>query len=569
MPRAPAFKIAAIADLLRQLEYAPPEARKRQMDAAEKFVSEIETDRAYPREFVTYRITGYRPERDDMTTYAGGALRADLTNLVQRLSDGLSLPATRGEYAAISLADVARALGVSAKTVQRYRREGLVCHVVASANGGKRLACYVDALERFATGRSGRIEKAARFTRISDAAESNIIDEARTLRAAKPISLNAAAKIIARQHGRAHETIRQMLRRHDREARGSDRVIFDAQREAIDAREVALMHRAWMRGVELAALAKRFDRSRPAILRAINRRRAELLRKLRIHAIEMSTFAMEGADAVILSAPAVSADLLALPPHDDAFRLLDWAGIAQPLDESIEDAMLGGWNYLKWRAARAIAMLPRDEAPTSEAADAIETDLRWATRLHRRLTLLSFPAVLRRVELNLGRSLITQSADQIAAMMRLSAGIIREALESVDPSRGRRLERIVAFAMERELAQRSKGRAAAESTSTRAAARHAAGTVIPLRDVFDAIDEWEPWLEPWRNLRGILPLVSEPSRSILVQRFGWGGGPPMTLIAIAHQSRTSALQKSRLASKALRELRRCMAEGAASPESRA
>lgn len=568
MPRAPAFKIAAIADLLRQLEYAPPETRKRQMDAAEKLVSEIDADRAFPCAFVTYRITGYRPDSDDMTTFAGLALRADLANFVQRLSDGLSLEPKRGEHAALSLVAVARRLGVSAKTVQRYRREGLVCHVVASAQGKKRLACYADALERFISQRTSRIERAGRFTRISDDAELRIISEARALRAARPISLNAAAKIIARQHSRAHETIRQILRKHDRDAQGSDRVIFDRQREAIDIREVAIMHRAWMRGIELAALARRFDRSRPAILRAINRKRAELLRKLRIHAITMPTFAMEGADAVILSAPAVSSDLFALPPHDDAFRLLDWAGIAQPLNESIEDAMLGGWNLLKWRAAKAIAELPRDEAPTSEAMDAIETDLRWATRLHRRLTLLSFPAVLRRVELNLGRSLITQTADHIAVMMRLSAGVIREALESVDPSRGQRLERIVAFAMERELAQRSKGRAAVEPTSTRAAARHAAGASIPLRDVFDAIDEWEPWLEPWRNLRGILPRVDEPSRSMLMQRFGWDGRRPRTMREIAAAARGASPATARRMQEAVRELRRCMAvAGAAAPQS--
>src|SRR5688572_1970540 len=95
MPRAPAFKIEALADLLRQLEYAPPETRRRQMDAAERLAGDIQPDLAYPREFVIYRITGYRQEFDELVTFAGAALRTDLCNLIQRLSDALNLPPMR------------------------------------------------------------------------------------------------------------------------------------------------------------------------------------------------------------------------------------------------------------------------------------------------------------------------------------------------------------------------------------------------------------------------------------------------------------------------------------------
>lgn len=567
MPRAPAFKIPALADLQRQLQYAPPETRRRQMDSAERLVNAIDPNLAYPREFVIFRITGYRPDGDDMITFAGPALRTDLANLIQRISDTLDLPPHRDGHAALRLEDVAARLGVSSKTIQRYRREGLVCHVVvfgpAGGGGGgggvggvggeRQLACYEDALANFSATRSEHLRKAARFTRMSAETEAIILREAAELRAGRGLSLNAAAKTIARRHGRAHETIRQMLRKRDQAAvKRGEQPLFDNERGPLTRREVATLHRAWMRGIDLGPMAERFDRSRPAIHRAITRHRAEMLRHLKVAFIEMPTFEMIGAADVILASRAVTCDLLALPPLDDAIRLLEWASAAEAPEESFEDAMLGAWNLLKRRAAAGIAKLAEVESSSGEEVDAIETDLRWATRLHRRLTLLAFPAAVKRIEANHGRSLLSHSAEQIVSLTRLSAGVIRESLEGVDPSRDQRLERVVAFAMERALAQRDRPMA---SAPMKAAARHAPGATIALGGVFDAIDEWETWLDPWRNWRGSLAALSEASRAMLGMRYGWDGGPPRTMIAIAEVLKRNGPVVARGLQKATRELR--------------
>src|SRR5262245_58245432 len=92
MPRAPRFTISVIEELFAQLEYAPAETRSRQMDAAERLVADIDPQMNYPEEFVVYRITGYRPDRSgEATMFVGLALRADLVNMVLRLSRGLKL----------------------------------------------------------------------------------------------------------------------------------------------------------------------------------------------------------------------------------------------------------------------------------------------------------------------------------------------------------------------------------------------------------------------------------------------------------------------------------------------
>jgi hypothetical protein len=165
--------------------------------------------------------------------------------------------------------------------------------------------------------------------------------------------------------------------------------------------------------------------------------------------------------------------------------------------------------------------------------------------------MLALPSALKRIEANLDRHLITMSADQIVQYIRLAAGVIREALELVDPSREQRLERVTAFAMERELAQRSD---VIGAHIKRAAARHTAGTV-PLHGVFDNLDEWERWLDPWRAWRSRVNGLTEESRAILSWRFGWDGAPPHTLQAIGQRLRMRQTAVARRLQKAIRELR--------------
>src|SRR5688572_3537862 len=121
MPRVARFKIAAIEELHRQLEYAPDETRARQMNAAERLIADIDPKQNYPQDFIIYRITGYRSDHnEEPVTLVGQALLPDLVNLVQLLSEQLALPPDYNERRALMLDDVAARLKVSQKTIQRY-----------------------------------------------------------------------------------------------------------------------------------------------------------------------------------------------------------------------------------------------------------------------------------------------------------------------------------------------------------------------------------------------------------------------------------------------------------------
>jgi hypothetical protein len=374
------------------------------------------------------------------------------------------------------------------------------------------------------------------------------------MRQTRRLSLNAAATILAKRHGRAVETIRQVLRRHDR----TGEPVFH-EPGPLRQRDARAACRAWSRGVDLGPIARHFGKSRAAMHRAITLRRVARLCALEVTFVVLPTFAMPEAAGVILSPGPVSGGLLNLPPQTEATALLEWVRSQGAITEATEDALLAAWNFLKKRAASSIQEFEQDQEmerlPGSDAVDAVETDLRWAALLHRRLTMLALPATVRRIEANLGRSLLSQSSEQILAMLKLAVEVVGGrnglpgSLAGVDPTRGQRIERVVAFDMERELAQRG-----ITSTAARAAARHQPGT-IPLPDLFSDIDPWMRWLDPWRGVRSLVPRVSEPSRVHLMKRFGWDGEPPRTLAGLAREMEVKPGVMARMVQKAIRELR--------------
>lgn len=558
MPRIARFKIAALEQLLRQLEYAPPSMRRRHMDAAEQLIGDIDPGQNYPQEFITFRVTGYRPDPvEEPVTFVGQALLPDLINFVQVLSENLDLPVDYAGRTAVALEQVASRLNVSGKTLQRYRKQGLVCHYVNFGEGVRKLACFDDSLERFTSRRQSELHKAAAFTRVNGEIEAAIIEQARELHESERLSLNAAALRLAQRHGRAHETIRMLLRRHGRKAA---QPIF-SERGPLSERNIRLIHRAWRWGIEPAQLAEHFGKTKPTIHRAINRRRRDLLRTLTIEFVRLPTFDLPDAAEVILSSPLVAGGLNQSLPDQDGLQLIDAALQAATPAADLEDSLLAAYNFLKMRAASAIAAL--GEWPRSAVLEAIEADLRWAGLLHRRLVMLGFPAALRRIEQNLHRPLRDQPTDQIAALTSLAISVVAQTVEIIDPLRGRsrrrmaeqRLERIVSFAMERALVKLE-----APDTSSRAAARHQAGS-MPLNDPFGSLDPWQAWLNPRRDLGDLLPKLSETSRSAIIMRYGLEGGPPLTCRAMAVRLGMKPVGVARLLQKVQRELRAAATAG--------
>jgi hypothetical protein len=544
VPRLAGYKVSMIRELGRQLRYAPPETRRRHMEAAEQLVAEIDPSRLYPSEFVVYKITGYRPEAGEQSvSLVGAALVSDLVTLVQRLSESIEIPAGEGGRDAVRFDRLGLMLGVSLRTLQRYRREGLVCHYVVFSDGVKRLACFQDAVKRFVDGHRARVDRAATYTRLPEPQRQAIVAEARLLRRAEELSLNNAARRLARRHGRAHETVRAILRRHER---SSDEAIF-AETGPLRARHRRFVHRAVGFGIPVGTIASHLGKTRPTIHRALNRRRAELLRSLHLRFVELPIMERPEAEPVVLAADAVARGLDDLLPQADALTLLEAARAAPNPEENLERSLLAGCAILKHRARDGIAGL--DEQPSAESLDEIETQLRWASALKRRLVSLGMPAAIVAVERTLGRPLYDCPADEIVALLRLAACVVAGVVETIDPARDQRLAHAAGFATNRRLA-------AAEAPSRgRAARRHEPGSV-PLGELFEGLDPWHRWLELRPELARLAGRLPSGPRSLLVERYGLEGERPGTIAEIAARRERPAMTIAVAVARAETRLRR-------------
>ena len=174
MPTAARFRTECVAALWEGTRFADVRARGRMLADAEAFVGDITADGEYPHELVVDRVTRYRPEGVRVgSVVSGSALLHDMTAFILRLSRRDPLPASlRG--GALHAADVARALNVSARTLARFRSDGLVMHHVRDAGGPVRVACFPDALQAFRERAAARVDRAGRTVRMGADARAEL-----------------------------------------------------------------------------------------------------------------------------------------------------------------------------------------------------------------------------------------------------------------------------------------------------------------------------------------------------------------------------------------------------------
>jgi len=525
MARPPRFIISALADLLKELRYAPPETRHRQMTAAEHLLGEIEPERNYPEDYVRFRITGYRGEKAEASLFVGSALIGDLSTFVERLS--ASLEWSVQEYAprmALLPEQVAAQLKVSPVTLHRYRRQGLVAHQAVLDGGRPRLIYFADAVERFAASKAGRVSAAGRFTRIDPVTRGRIIRRARRYALSLDLSLNESAKRLAIRFGRSHEGIRRLLQQHDRHH--PNEPIFSDLRPLTD-RQRLLVLRAHDRAIPASDLAARLGKTVSTIYRTILEQRAERLRSWNVRGIELPTFRLEGAAKVILASKAVCHDLpTSLETGGEFTRWAEQAAILEFHDEIDESQAVAALHFLLWSAGQIIRDLPRHQ-PHAADIDEAETRLRWATRLKIRLLAGLRASALSTIEIHLARKLAQCPARDIEAAYRMALTVLGRTIDSFDAARQGRLKPVAIHALRTELARRRT-----ETSASTARARHERHALI-LADRPGAVFPWRTALELPADALGRADRLGAEDRAILSARFGWGGQAPQTYAQIA------------------------------------
>jgi len=375
-----------LAELFMQLKFAPAKKRRSQVDAAERLHSIIDPDKQYPFEFAWYHITGFRPKGKIENPLIGGdELAEDLRTFISKLSAQVAVPAEIQPEEIYTIDDLAAKLNVSSKTINRWRKNGLVARKYLFEPNRKLLGVSQSALDNFLRDNPGLAGRATKFTRLSQKQKSEIIRRASILNRKKKLSRHRIIKHIAEEMGFAHETVRYTLV-HYQEENPESRLtqvpgVLGPAREA----ELYRLHR---QGTSIRELMERFNRSRSSVYRIINRQRMRKLLSVKIEYIESEEFKDSDGGEDILSRPlrlgegrAGKSERPLKPPGGSLSKYFESIKDAPHLNRTEEMELFRRYNYLKYRAVAERNNLDRRQ-PSGEKLSAIESYLQRAEKIN-------------------------------------------------------------------------------------------------------------------------------------------------------------------------------------------
>jgi len=408
------FRCQPLAELARQLLVAPANRRIEQARRTEKLHDELDPNLNYPFGFISYRITAYRSESHHTTLLTGEAVLADLRLLIDTLSYSAPLPFSKDDPIEPA-GDLADRLHVSTKTITRWRRIGLRWRwVIQPGHKHKTIVFTPQAIEHFLTQHTQRVERASHRTRLDPQIREQLINRARRIAQARNLSLNRIAAHLAKKVGRAHQTVRLILEKHDRDH--PQNKIFTDRTSPLDTpqqREITRLYRA---GVPINQISHRFGRTRPTIYRALRHRRASALRRVPISYSPFPQFEHKNADALFLN-PAPEHHTPDTPDakRQSAVSVDNLPDSIQPLynhssiTPDLQRLLLTHFNYVKYKAVQIRDRLDLYDPHTADL-NQIQACIRLAAAARNRLIAGCLPIVLSVVR----RHLINQP-DQSAA----------------------------------------------------------------------------------------------------------------------------------------------------------
>ena len=443
-----------VEDLAAELTAGLKRLRKSYVDAAEGLAQIVDASREYPHEFVVYRLTGYRPRGSNPPgqPMTGKSLRADLLRLILDLCDSCDLAADSYAEPVYDTVSLARRFNVSTKTIQRWRRRGLAARKLVFRDGRKRIAFLGSSVRRFVNDRQGQVARSAKFTQMSEDERREILRRARRMANFTVCTLSDVARRIARRTGRAIETVRYTIRKHDTEH--PDVAIFPYLASPLGDEEKMGIYRLFLRGVSVRTLAERFRRTRGSVYRVVNEMRARQLLNRPIGYVHNPQFDLPNADELILEASRASDGARParakpaklpkapknLPPY---LKALYEVPLLTP-DE--EKRLFRLYNYLKYKADKLRKKINVSRIRTSQLK-VIEQLLLRANATKNRIVRANLRLVVSIAKKHLGgaQSLFELISDGNISLMM--------AVEKFDYSRGNRFSTYASWAIIRNFAR--------------------------------------------------------------------------------------------------------------------
>ncbi len=294
-----------LAQLLMEIRFAPSKQHAKQLDSAEKLLSIIDKNRDYPYEFVCFQITGYRPKTgpiDEMIS--GKQLVEDLPIFIAKLSGKLAPEVSDQNETIYSIQQLAKKINVSTKTINRWRKKGLVGRKYVFEDGVMRFGFTQSGIERFRLAHPRLVAGASKFSRLSKEENERIIALAVKLATDGSMSRRKIINTIARQTQRGAETIRLLLHRFEKDTYGKN--VLASGRKFVSPKDAGTIYQLYNSGVKVPALMGKFAVSKNTIYRIINQRRAKNILATRLEFIHNSEFDKQNAEEKILGSQTIS-----------------------------------------------------------------------------------------------------------------------------------------------------------------------------------------------------------------------------------------------------------------------
>jgi RNA polymerase primary sigma factor len=437
------FRIDSLAELSRQLEFTPQDTRSLQITAAEELLHTIDPLKAYPLDFIVFRITGYRPRQVSENLLTGLALQHDLGLLIEKVSETLDVKTTTLDEPVLGIEDVTERFNVTSKTIQRWRRKGLPARRFVFPDGKRRVGFFLSSVERFFASHQDQVTRGMNFSQVGDAERQEIIRRARRLANTCRCCTHEIARRIGKKLNRSPATVMHTLRKHDQEH--ADAAIFPHAEGSIGEEDRSRILRGYRRGLPIKTLARRVCRPRTAVYRVIVDERLAKLNRRKVKFIDDPLYHQPDA-ALAVDAIAASEDLMSedrpeerrvprdLPPYlQDLYR-------TPLLTPAKERALFLKFNYHKFEFVTARRNL-EPQFTRSRDLGVLEGHFRKAVETKNAIVRANLRLVVSvaRKHLRPGMSLMELVSEGNLVLMR--------AVESFDTHRGHRFSTYATFAL--------------------------------------------------------------------------------------------------------------------------
>ncbi|MEZ6058539.1 MAG: sigma-70 family RNA polymerase sigma factor [Planctomycetaceae bacterium] len=531
-----------------QVRYAPVDVRIEQMDKAEQLLQEIVPEQRYYYADVCERITAFRPQMYPDLRIDGTDLLHDLPLLVEDLSASADLPVERAQEPVFTVSQLSERFNVSTKTVDRWRKRGLVSRRFRIGNRS-RVGFLRSSVDRFVRDHEEEVLRGGRFVKLSEAEREEVISKARRL-ARHGANQSEVIHQLAPEFERSPETIRYTIQQFDHDHPES--AVFPDRTTPLSNQSRQDIFQQFQAGLPADRLAEAFGRTSSSIYRIITSERAEQLLAESVDYIDSPEFRKPNADRIILG-PAPEIDRKqarvkappGLPPY-----LASLYTVAL-LTREEEGYYFRKMNYLKMQAKKLQEKIDRSR-PKASDLDRLEGLLAGITEVKNFLIRSNL-----RLVVSIAKRHMTPNASFFEMVSDGNMSLIR-AIEKFDYSKGNKFSTYATWAI-------MKNYARSIPKEFKTLERFRTGTdeifLSSPEDRSSLYGEERTNAEQHQVLMSIIGQLEDRERSIILQRYGLEQGTePQTLEQVGQDFGVTKERIRQIETRALQKLRKIAAE---------